>query len=270
MSSRPRTPTQQVQTSPWAWFAAGAGIGVLTVALHLWPAQWLAPVVRHISEGRIHLIEAQGTVWNGSAYLALGSGIDSTGTTAWAQRLHWRLGLQGLTALELRLRTEPQPQAPDWSWRLQWQPSGWALQVSDVEWRMPTAWLAGLGAPWNTVQPDGVMRLRSQNWQWQSGQRTDKASGQITLTLERFATRLSSLRPLGDYELKLQGGAKPQVELSTVQGHLRMTGQGHWQDGRLQFQGEAWADQAQDEIALSNLLSVLGQRVGSRTSLKVG
>ncbi len=268
MSLRHRTPTEGTRRGPWAWFVAGTLVGVLAVALHQWPAQWLASVVRQLSEGRVQLVEAQGTLWEGSAYLALGSGSDSTTTLAWSQRLHWRLSPLGLTGWHLRLRPEREPQA--WSWRLQWQPSGWGLQLSDVDWRLPTAWLAGLGAPWNTVQADGVMRLRSQNWQWQAGLDAPAASGQITLNLEGFATRLSSLRPLGDYQLKLLGAPQPRVELSTIQGHLRMSGQGQWHKGRLQFQGEAWADQPQDETALANLLGVLGPRTGSRTLLKVG
>lgn len=265
-----RPPTQTAGRGPWAWFALGAMISALVVVLHQWPARWLAPLVRHLSAERLQLIDPQGTLWQGSAYLALSAGPDSPATTAWAQRLQWRLAPLGLSAWQLQVRPTQKPEAQTWSWRLQWHPSGWTLSLSDIDWHLPTAWLAGLGAPWNTVQPDGVMRLRSQDWQWQDGKVGTPSKGQITLTLEGFATRLSSMRPLGDYQLTLRGAPTVQVELSTIQGHLRMNGQGQWQGGRLQFQGEAWADRSEDETALSNLLNVLGQRIGPRTLLKVG
>lgn len=255
---------------PWGAFIAGALACVMAVALAQWPARWLAPLVRMVSDGRLHLMEAQGTVWQGSAYLALGDGSDRTAPLAWAQRLHWQLSPLGVTDWQLQLRRDSPVEARPWVWRIHWHPSGWQLTLSDIDWPLPTAWLAGLGTPWNTVQPDGVMRLRSQGWQWHPGRVDRPASGELTLTLERFSTRLSSLRPLGDYRLRLHSTSGLQVELSTLQGHLRMTGSGRWRNGRLQFQGEAWADQAQDETALSNLLHVLGPRIGAKTLLKVG
>lgn len=269
------TSKQGAPRAPWAWFAGGALASALGVTLHQWPAQWLNPLLNHFSEGRIELVEAQGTLWEGSAHLALGSGRNSPNTSAWSQRLNWKIAPLGWTDWQLKIRPEPLPEINSWAWRLQWQPSGWMLTASDVDWRLPTAWLSGLGAPWNTVQPDGTMHLRSQGWLWQqhpgARPRLGHMSGHITLTLENFATRLSSLRPLGDYQLTLQGSATvPQVQLRTIHGHLHMIGQGHWQNGRLQFQGEAWANQPQDETVLSNLLNVLGPRVGPRTLLKVG
>ena len=47
-------------------------------------------------------------------------------------------------------------------------------------------------------------------------------------------------------------------------------GEGEWQQGRIRFLGEAWAEESTDEIVLSNLLSVLGNRKGPRAILKVG
>lgn len=261
---------QQRPRSNWGAFVAGGLVCALAVAMCQWPARWLAPLVRHLSDGRVHLTETQGTVWQGSAYLALGNGSDRMAPMAWAQRLHWQLSLQGMAGWQLRLRPDTPTKDQAWVWHLHWHPSGWQLALSDIDWSLPTAWLAGLGTPWNTVQPDGVMRVRSQGLQWHPGRADRPTSGELTVTLERFSTRLSSLHPLGDYRLRLHSTGNLKVELSTIQGQLRMTGQGHWHNGRLQFQGEAWADQAQDETALSNLLQVLGPRMGSKTLLKVG
>jgi general secretion pathway protein N len=90
------------------------------------------------------------------------------------------------------------------------------------------------------------------------------------LTLFDFATQLSSLKPLGDYQVVIDATPHVHVDLKTLQGPLQLAGHGIWHDGKLQFDGEAWALQAQDEPVLSNLLGVLGTRNGSRAILKVG
>ena len=135
---------------------------------------------------------------------------------------------------------------------------------------LPTAWLSGLGSPWNTVQPEGQIRLQSENWAWRQEGQQVHTSGQFIVTLEQFATRLSSLKPLGDYQLAFIGAADTRIRLTTLAGALQMEGQGVWRRGHLQFVGEAWAREAQDESALSNLLGVIGPRNGARALLRVG
>jgi general secretion pathway protein N len=130
--------------------------------------------------------------------------------------------------------------------------------------------LTGWGAPWNTIQPDGELRIQTRQWRWQQDGARWHNDGQITLQLLGLSTRLSSLRPLGDYKLMWMGGDTPQISLETLQGPLQMSGQGQWRDGRVVFEGEAWAEHPDDEIALTNLLSVLGNRKGARAVLKMG
>jgi general secretion pathway protein N len=127
-----------------------------------------------------------------------------------------------------------------------------------------------LGTPWNTVEPTGLVRIASPGWQWQQVGRTWQSQGKLSVTLLNFATRLSSLKPLGDYQLLIDGTPNLHVDLKTLKGPLQLTGHGIWHDGRLKFEGEAWAQQTQDEPVLSNLLGVLGTRNGSRAILKVG
>ena len=52
--------------------------------------------------------------------------------------------------------------------------------------------------------------------------------GQAQLQLQSVASRLSTLRPLGSYALDLQGGQTARVQLSTLSGELRLSGQGEW------------------------------------------
>ena len=251
----------------WWWLPCCAAVWML---VWQWPATWATQTLNQMTGERVQLLEAQGTIWRGSAYLALGAGSGAAGATAWPQRLHWQLRVTGPTQLTWSLQPDATPPVKAWEGVVQWLPSGWQLRLSDVDWRVPTAWLSGLGSPWNTVQPEGQIRLQSENWAWhQEGQQVH-TSGQFIVTLEQFATRLSSLKPLGDYRLTVVGAATPTVTLQTLQGPLHLQGQGVWQQGKLQFAGEAWAPEAQDEPALANLLGVLGPRSGTRARLKVG
>jgi general secretion pathway protein N len=143
------------------------------------------------------------------------------------------------------------------------------MQISDHTSQWPAAWLVGLGAPWNTVQPEGVMQLQTTQLVWE--QRGDAAhlNGLAELQLRDLATRLSTLRPLGTYRVRVQGGDTMAITLDTLEGSLQLQGTGQWLQGRLQFNGEATAaPDAQD--ALSNLLNVLGQRQGNKSILKMG
>ncbi len=239
------------------------------VLLHQYPAAWVAPWLERITQGRVLLQEVRGTLWDGSALLALGSG-SAGAAIAWPQRIHWQLRPASLNQLSLGLRSSPDPDTRPWVGALRWQPSGWRVEFDDIDWQLPSDWLSALGSPWNTIAPEGQLRLQSRQWRWQLDREQLTMGGQVTLTLHNLSTRLSSLRPLGDYQIKIMGGTTPSVELSTLQGSLQMNGKGLWHRGRLDFQGEAWANQADDEVVLSNLLGVLGPRRGTRALLKVG
>jgi general secretion pathway protein N len=127
----------------------------------------------------------------------------------------------------------------------------------------------GLGAPWNTVQPEGVMQLQTTQLVWHQRGGTTRLNGQAELQLRQLATRLSTLKPLGNYRVRVLGGDTIALTLDTLEGSLQLQGTGQWQQGRLQFIGEATAaPDAQD--ALSNLLNVLGQRQGNKSILKMG
>jgi general secretion pathway protein N len=60
-----------------------------------------------------------------------------------------------------------------------------------------------------------------------------------------------------------------QLQLSTLAGDLRLSGQGQWVGQRLHFQGEASAS-PERETALSNLLNILGRRQGPRSIISFG
>jgi general secretion pathway protein N len=135
--------------------------------------------------------------------------------------------------------------------------------------RWPSALLAGLGTPWNTLQLQGSLALTSQQLelQWQSS--GWRLAGRAQLDAQQMSSSLSTLKPMGSYRLVLQGGPEPTLQLTTLEGSLQLSGSGRWLQGGLRFEGEASAAHERAE-ALANLLNIIGRRDGTRSIIKVG
>ena len=265
----------------WAW--TGAGIGLVLALITQAPAHWLTHAIEQASNERMLLPDAQGTVWNGSAQWVLNEGplnIAATpnterpaSITALPTRVTWQVGPRidwtnfrvNLSATVTSACCTPQPVRVDVSplW------GGLRVQVSDHTSNWPASWLVGLGAPWNTVQPEGQLQLHTTQLQWVQQAGTGTLLGQAELHMQQLSTRLSTLRPLGSYRVRVQGGDAVALTLDTLEGSLLLQGTGQLLNGRLQFNGEATA--APDaQAALSNLLNILGQRQGAKSILKMG
>ncbi|WP_295953680.1 type II secretion system protein N [Rhodoferax sp.] len=256
-----------VATTPWRWAWAGGLLGLALAVLLCAPARWLATGVAQASQDRVQLADPRGTVWNGSAQLVLAGGEGSTGSTALPERLRWQIrpAWNGLhTALQADC-CMAQPlhvhATPHWG--------GAQLALTDSQSHWPAPLLAGLGAPWNTLQPEGTLALSTQSLvlDWNAGRMV--LAGQARLEAIDMASRLSTLKPMGSYRLTLTGGNPSTVQLETLGGSLQLTGSGQWVGARLHFEGMATA--APDRVdALSNLLNIIGRRDGARATIKVG
>jgi general secretion pathway protein N len=260
---------------PWRWALAGACIGAMLTLLVQAPALWLSSVVQQLSQSRVQLPEARGTVWQGSAQLMLTGGPDSRDRLTLPGRMHWQWHLDS-GGLGLSLQADCCMHTPTRLW-LQLAPEGLSLRVPGHRSDWPAALLSGLGAPWNTLQPQGKIALASEGLQLRlSGWRLSDAAwllqGAVSLTAHDVSSRLSPLRPMGTYQVTVQGHgmqSPPSLQLQTLDGALQLQGQGQWVAGRLRFAGEARALPGQ-EAALSNLLNIIGRREGSRSLLSLG
>ncbi len=266
------------------WAAWGALLGVAIGGISQLPAQWLANALVNATDGRLLLAEARGSLWTGSAVLVLTGGAGSRDAALLPGRLHWRLrpGWRGLVLAarqdcclqgELWLRLQP-------GWR------GYTLTLGDPaaavaaptqagptlgHW--PAAWLAGLGTPWNTLQLGGQLQLASPGLQLQSVAGQLQFDGSLSLLLLNASSQLSTLPALGSYRVQLQGAGAPgeatRVQLSTLEGALRLDGSGSWSAEGLRFRGQAQAAEGQDNV-LSNLLNIIGRRQGALSLLSIG
>ena len=256
-----------VLTAPWRWALLGALVGLLAAVLVYAPASWLAAALTEASAGRVQLIEPRGTVWTGSARLQLTGGAGSRDSAVLPGQLTWQLR-PGWLALNLQVSADCCTMAPLQA-RLTQHWSGSSLQVLDARSQWPAALLAGLGTPWNTVQAEGSLELRTQGFSmaWFEGRMT--LSGQGELAALAMSSRLSTLKPMGSYRLTLRGGSTPTLELVTLEGSLQLSGSGSWAGPRLRFAGEASAA-PEHEAALSNLLNIIGRRNGARSIITLG
>ncbi|MEI7514106.1 MAG: type II secretion system protein N [Betaproteobacteria bacterium] len=253
--------------SPWTWALSGAVLGLVLATVAYPPARWLAQGLEAASDGRLRMADAQGTLWSGSAQLALTGGPGSQDASTLPGRLAWTLQ-PGWGRLQASLFADCCMQSPlalDLSPR--W--GGLNLAVADQQSQWPALWLTGLGTPWNTLRAEGQLAVSTQALQarWVHGRLS--LQGELQLDAQGIASRLSTLRPMGSYRFVLKGGDTPVLTLSTKNGSLQLSGRGQWTQGQLRFEGEARAAPERQD-ALSNLLNIIGRRDGARSIITVG
>ncbi len=248
--------------APWRWAVAGAVLGALLALLLAAPARWLGALLSHASGGAVQLLDAEGSVWRGSARLEFTGGAGSRDRAALPGRLHWRL-TPGPGALHASVQA--QCCTPHGAIALaitpRWGGAHIAVREGHSEW--PAALLTGLGTPFNTLQLHGTLLLLTQPLSLDIAQGRVRVEGSASLTAQRISSRLSPLPALGSYRVQLAGGAAPSLRLQTLEGALHLSGSGQWSGGRLRFAGEASAAEGM-EAPLANLLNVIGQRRGNK------
>jgi general secretion pathway protein N len=265
--ARPSLKFASSMQAPWRTAAWAACWGALGALIAFAPAAWLARGLQGVSGGHVLLADAQGSIWRGSAQLLLTGGQGSSDAASLPGRVNWRLrpawhGAQ--MALHLPCcAVEPVKLAlkPGWSQSV--------LEVSPTRVNLPAPWLSGLGAPWNTLDPQGQLALSNDalQVQWAAGRM--RLEGQLTLDMMAMSSRLSTLSPLGDYRLNLNGGDVPTIALQTLQGALQLSGSGQVVGSRIRFSGEASAAPEQQD-ALSNVLNIIGRRQGAKSLISLG
>jgi general secretion pathway protein N len=260
--------------APTRWAVAGALIGIVVGLVVFAPAAWLASAVASATQQRLLLADARGTLWSGSAVVVLTGGPDSRDAASLPGRLQWTLGFKGLgfdlqaqhaCCLNGSVLLQIRPGFGRTAYTLV-PPAGWVGQ-------WPSAWLGGLGTPFNTLQLGGSIRLSSPGLALESVQGRWRMTGRADVELLNASSRLSTLDALGSYRLSINGdpaaAGTSQLALSTLEGALRLSGSGSWGPAGVRFNGEASAA-AQNEAALSNLLNIIGRRQGARSVISIG
>ena len=270
--------SERAHSSMGIWALWGGLMGaVMAFVLNL-PAQWMAHGLAEGSKGLVQLHEAQGSIWNGSGKLVFTGGEGSRDALALPGRLHWQtsfsLNENNLPRVSLKVQAACCMSSAA---KLHISPvtslNALQLQVDNHRSEWPAQWLSGLGAPWNTMQPEGILVLETQQLTIELGRQSTVFLGSLNLTAQNLSSKLSTLKPMGSYQLKLSSdSARSQqalLSLSTQSGSLLLSGQGQWQGSHFQFRGEASAV-PEHAAALSNLLNIIGRRQGARSLLSLG
>lgn len=264
------------------WGKWGAALGALLGVVMFAPASWLAQGVVDLTGGRLLLAESQGTIWQGDAVAVLTGGAGSRDARALPGRLAWRIKLKPW-GVRVALQQDcclPTPVMldikPGWGrvraeLRLNPANDESQLQTMGPVGHWPAAWLGGLGTPWNTLQLGGLLRMNTRDLAFEWVQGRVRMEGQTDLSLDNVSSPITTLDRLGSYRLDVLGDEQGQVQLNltTLDGSLQLTGQGTAGPGGTRFRGQATAVEA-DRGALDNLLNIIGRRSGNHSVISIG
>ncbi|MET3105490.1 general secretion pathway protein N [Oxalobacteraceae bacterium GrIS 2.11] len=238
-----------------AWLGLGLICVLLTIVAFA-PASWLDIVLEKQTDGRFALGDVQGSIWNGSAFVGVAANKTGDLTPLLPGRFAWHLSpILLLGQIELEVRNEASLQGPvNITGNLR------QVQISPGGLILPSERLSGLGAPLNTVKPTGTITLSWDQLEMTLLEKQLEINGAMKLNMQEIASALSPIKPLGSYVMNfVWHGQAADIELKTVQGPLMLSGKGGLTQGRLQFSGQAEAQDGQED-QLANLLNLLGQR----------
>ena len=245
----------------WVW-AVAALLMVMATVIDKLPASWLAPWLEQQTQGRLSLGDPQGSVWHGSAFLGGASSGNEPLVPLLPGRFRWHLSpLLLLGRLDATIQNSRALDAPvnfTGNWRQ------WEVGPGSVQW--PAQQLAALGAPLNTLRPSGQMRLSWSELTLLSSGGSLQIDGRMQLDMTEIASALSPVKPLGAYRMQFDWqGNRAAITLKSLSGPLLLEGSGAIVNGRLQFSGQAWAQEGHEK-KLAILLNLLGQRrqIGNR------
>lgn len=254
----------------WVAFGLAGAAGALASALAFAPASWADLALREATLGRVRLADAGGTVWRGSGRLVLvdvGAGDAAAGTVATGLavpgRIEWTLRALPLVLGLVDAAISLDPARPPL--RISGNPT--ELRVGAGTLDLPSAQLARLGSPWNTIKPSAALSMR-----WDALTiRQGVLDGRASIELRDTSSAMTPVRPLGTYRIDVTGtGREVALSLATLSGPLNLQGRGSW-DRRagIRFTAEARAD-GPERLALQSLLALIGRREGDRTVIRIG
>lgn len=243
------------------WSMIAIGLGMFTLALVVTaPATLVDAALQRASDGRFRLAEARGSVWSGSGQIEV---RDAGGRTGVARFLSWRFVPRSL--LRGHLVCEVALDRADRTFPVTLSFS--KVEIADAEISLP-ATVLGLAVP--KLKPLGLTGDVMINVARLAVAR-DGVRGNATVNWRAAGSKLSSVSPLGAYEVRLDAeGNVVHVYLRTIEGPMRLDGKGSWTQGTApQIQAMATVPpQYQSELApLLHLIAV--QRGAGQFELQI-
>ena len=246
-------------TRRWLWYALSGLALYLVFLVATAPAAWVSWALARESGGTLNIDRPDGTVWRGRGALVIRTASvlpRSLGTVRWA--------LNPLWLFAGRLHVHAVMNGPGTDIRADVALGYHRVGLSAVDATFPAQLLSTLYSPAALFGPAGAFHV--------SAKRLTLAGRDVTGTAaiewQQAASSLSSVRPLGDYRLYLEGhGRSVALRVETLHGNLGIAGSGSWEPARGvgQFSGTAKPDA--DPVALEPVLRLFGADRGRGTRM---
>ncbi|BBJ00433.1 hypothetical protein FGKAn22_21250 [Ferrigenium kumadai] len=233
-------------------FAIFALVYLLTLLITA-PASLLDKVLQHASQDRLLLANASGTVWSGSATPALRT---QDGRLVALPLLRWKIAVPSLFTgkIQTMLQWEGQPPASATEAVISFN----QVELHHAMLQLPARMLEETSTMLKPAQFRGQLQIQGDHLVFSSR----GVEGSAIVDWRQASSALSSIAPLGDYRLALNGsGDRLHIGLTTSSGILLLEGDGNWLAGRgLEFHGKAQAS-AGNYDNLTELLHHLGPEI---------
>ncbi len=243
-------PTRRV----WVrYLGAGAALYVVFLIVTL-PAQWVGVALERAGGASLRLLDPSGTVWRGEGVLVPAA----SGAAQRLPRVAWRLSPLWLFAGRVRLSLASQ--AADVPLRAQLTVRRGVLVIDDLDAALPARLAPVFYAPAALFEPGGSVRLEAQGFEIRDG----SLLGDASATWQKAELGSLSREPAGSYRLQMKAlGNRAELRLATVEGDLRLSGQGEWnleRGGMLRMRGTAELDSSRSDLEV--LMPLLGRDRG--------
>ena len=201
------------------WWLFASGVGVYAAALVASaPATWFDAGLQRVGDGRLRLVEADGTLWSGKGRIEI---REVGGRKGWTRQVAWQLRPAGLLRGRLAYNLSLEPGRSPVALTVAWQ----RVELEDLDIVLPAA-AVGVGVP--QLAPLallGDLHLKAAALSVERG----GMLGSATMQWHEAGSSLSPLVPLGDYELRVMAeGLTSRASLHTLKGPLQLDGSGTW------------------------------------------
>lgn len=223
------------------------------------PAGWLAWGIARLTQGQVQVDQPQGTLWRGNGQLVA---VPRAGAATLLGDVRWQLRPARLFVGRAVVELAGTGSEGAYKGTVAVGPASLTLEGLRVA--LTPALLTRVYPALEVFGPEGRLRIHAESLRLQG----DGLHGRVELRWEAAASRLSNVRPLGDYRLDVTGQGKlAMLALQTLAGPLELTGQGRWEalgNGDLQIGGLARA--REQAPALQPLVRLLGRDLGGGRS----
>ena len=214
------------------------------------PASLLDWGLQHATKNRLLLANASGTVWNGSATPSLHTQDNRFLTLPF---LHWEISVRSILTGKVRIRLlwDDLPPASASEAVIAFN----QIELSNIQLQLPARVMEEASPMLKPAQFRGQLQIQSNHLVFSNR----GMEGAAVVNWREASSALSTIAPLGDYRLALNGsGGNIHIGLTTNTGMLLLDGDGNWKTNHgLEFHGKAQAA-AGNNTNLAELLNHLG------------